>query len=227
MSCALKRSLICILLSITAGSGFCQSPSKDLKTKVDAVILEAYQSASTVFPCKLKAGGKAKMLNWKTIEKCYYEADQQIDWEDLSRKLQEIQKNGRYQKYDMINAVEASLTAHALPFDKVFLVKESEALLPLSNTILKSLPEDSLMNLPVYDKSGKRVGTYSGGYTFEKFGEISGKQQRHALFQYTDPSGRIYSSSDRLLLDSFGVPWKEADSQIGFRLSADNLMLKN
>lgn len=222
-----SAALICIFMVVLAGSGLCQSPSEDLKAKVDAVVSEAYRSASAAFPCKLKGGGKPKMLIWQSIEKCFDKAYQQINWESLSGKLQDIRRNGRYQTIDLLSVVESSLSAHALPFNKVFLVKETEVLLPLSNTILKSLPEGSLMNLPVYDKSGKQIGTFAGSYTFEKVGEISGNLQRHSLFQYTDSNGKINSSSDRLLLDSFGVPWKEAISQPGFRLSADKLMPKH
>jgi hypothetical protein len=83
------------------------------------------------------------------------------------------------------------------------------------------------MNLPVYDKSGKQIGIFSGSYTFEKVGEISGNMQKHSLFQYTDAGGKIHSSSDQLLLDSFGVPWKAAKSQPGFRLSSDKMISKH
>jgi len=219
--------LISIFLAVLAGAGLCQSPSEDLKGKVDAVVSEAYQSASAAFPCKLKADGKPKMLSWEGIEKCFYKANEMIDWESLARKIQEIRDSNRYQNIDMLNVVESSLTDHALQFDRVFRVKEADVLLPLSNSILRFLPENSLMNLPVYDKSGKRVGTFSGGYTFEKMGEISGSRQVHSLFQYTDSNGKIHSSSDKLLLDSFGVPWKEAISQAGFRLNPDKFIPKH
>jgi hypothetical protein len=106
------------------------------------------------------------------------------------------------------------------------MVKEAEALLPLSNSLLRFLPEDSLLDLPVYDNSGKRIGTFAGVYSFEKIGEISGARNRHALFQYKDLKGSIQASPDRLLLDSFGVPWKDALSQSGFRLPSDKLVLK-
>jgi hypothetical protein len=217
----------CIFMMVFAGSGWCQRPSAELKAKVDAVVLEAYQSASKAFPCNVKSEGKPKMLDWKSIEKCFYKADQQIDWQGLARKVQEIRDKGRYQTVEVLREVESSLTAQALPYDKVFLVKDAETLLPLSNTILRSLPEESLMNLPVFDRSGKRLGTFAGNYTFEKVGEISGNKERHALFQYTDANGRMYSSSEKLLLNSYGVPWKESLSQPGFRLSVEKLTPKH
>ncbi|MDM7994160.1 MAG: hypothetical protein QUT30_00600 [Acidobacteriota bacterium] len=220
--------LVLLSMMVFSGSGFCQNFSENLlRSKVDAVILEAYQSVSSAFPCKLKAGGKPKMLSWEGVEKCFHKAYKKIDWEALSRKLQKIREEGRYQKVDMTSAIEASLKAHALPFDKVFLVKNEKALLPLSNSILRSLPEESLLNLPVYDKEGKQVGTFAGGYTYEKMGAISGNIQRHSLFQYTDSNGKMHSSSDRLLLDSYGVPWKDAKAQPGFRLTSERLMPKH
>jgi len=219
--------LVAMATVFFAGAGLCQSPSEDIKAKVDVVISEAYQSASAVLPYKLKAGGKPKMLSWQGIEKCFYKAYERIDWDGLAKKIKKIRDEGRYQRIDVLNAIEASLSEHALPFNKIFLVKNTEALLPLSNSILRSLPEDSLMNLPVYDKSGKQVGTFAGSYTYEKMGNISGNMQRHSLFQYTDMNGKIHSSSDRLLLDSYGVPWKDAMSQPGFRLSSDKLMTKH
>jgi hypothetical protein len=227
---AMRVSLKSIILNgmfpmLFAAAGFCQSLSENLKKQVDAVIQEAYQSTSTKFPCKLKAGGKPEMLRWQKVDKCLNEAYQRIDWGDLSRRLQEIREKGGSETVDFLSAVEASLSAHALTFDKVFAVKDDKALLPLSNSVLKFLPADSLLDLPVSDKTGKKIGTYSGSYTFEKVGEISGAKQRHSLFQYTDLNGKMQSSSDRLLLDSFGVPWKDAVSQRGFRLPADKINL--
>jgi hypothetical protein len=219
--------LVSTFLAAFAGSGLCQVSNEDLKAKVDAVVSEAYQSASAVFPCKVKGGGKQKMLSWESIEDCLYKANQQIDWESLSKRIREIRDNGRYQIPDILREVESSLTRNALVFDRVFLVKKTESLLPLSNTVLRYLPENSLMDLPVFDKSGRQVGTFAGGYTFEKMGEISGSRQEHSVFQYADAAGKIHSSSDKLLLDSFGVPWNAANSQPGFRLNSDKFMPKH
>jgi hypothetical protein len=215
-----------MLLALPAVSAYSQNPSADLKAKIDAVVSEAYQAAAANFPCKLKARGRAKMLRWQDVEKCLNNANDRVDWEALSLELQKIRENGRYQATDISSAVESSLSAHAIPYDRVFLVKEKKALLPLSNSLLKFLPADSLMDLPVYDKSGTRMGTFSGVYSFEKVGEISGVKNRYSLFQYTDLRGRMQAAPDRLLLDSFGVPWEGAISQPGFRLPSDRLLLR-
>jgi hypothetical protein len=223
-----ESAILCFLLLFgLAVPGFSQALTEDIKNKVDALILEAYQSASAEFPCKLKNSGEHKILRWRDVEKCLNNAEGQIDWEGLARKMQALPGGGKYYATDLLSVIESSLAAHTLPFDKVFQAKEAEALLPLSNSLLKFLPADSLLELPVYDKAGKRIGTFAGVYTYEKMGEISGARMRHALFQYTDATGRMQSSPDRLLLDSYSVPWKDAKSQPGFRLTVDKLLPKH
>ena len=98
--------------------------------------------------------------------------------------------------------------------------------LPLSSSLLKFLPEGSLQDLPVIDKSGAKIGTFSGTYVFEKMGNISGSKSPLVQFQYTDLKGNIHGSPERLLLDSFGVPWKQAMSQPGFRMPSTKIVLR-
>ncbi len=215
-----------VFLARTAVPGYGQSLSEDLKTKIDALISAAYQAAAVKFPCKLKARGKAKMLSWQDVGKCLNNANDRVDWEGLSLQLQKIREESRLQAMDMSAAVESSLSTHAIPYEKVFQVGEKRALLPLSNSLLKFLPPDSLLNLPVYDKSGTRIGTFSGSYSFEKTGDISGVRNRLALFQYTDLNGKIQAAAEKLLLDSYGIPWHAAVSEPGFRLPSDKLTLK-
>ena len=130
---------------VFAAAGFCQSLPEDLHKQVDAVVQEAYQTASAKFPCELKAGGKPKMLRWQSVDKCLNLAYESVDWENISRRLQAIQAKGRNESADFLSAVEASLSAHAVIYDKVFEVKDDKALLPLSNSVLKFLPADSLL----------------------------------------------------------------------------------
>ncbi len=211
-----------------AASGNSQNPSQDLKTKVDAVISTAYQSAAVKFPCKLKPHGKAKILGWRDVEKCLNSANDRVDWEELSQRLVKIREDGRFWAIDISSAVESSLAAHAIPYDKVFLVKEMKALLPLSNSLLKFLPADSLMNLPVYDQTGAKIGTFVGVYSYDREGGLAAANRyRMSIFQYTDLKGNMQAPTDKLLFDTYGVPWKDAMSQPGFRLPADKLLPKH
>ena len=214
-----------VLLSVFFASAYGQNPPDDLQSGIDALISEAYRSAATNFPCKLKTRGKAKMLRWENVDKCLNDARNRVDWAELSGKLQAIREGRKFQTFDINSAIESSLAAHAIPFEKIFRVKEMKALLPLSNSLLKFLPPDSLMDLPVYDKSGERVGSFSGLYKYDRSGGLSmANSFTMTLFQYTDLKGRIQTPAGRLLLDSYGVPWKEAMSQPGFRLPSEDLI---
>jgi tetrahydromethanopterin S-methyltransferase subunit G len=214
-----------LLLTGFAFQALSQTATDEVKSKVDAVIIKAYQSASVRFPCKLGTG-KAKMLRWQGIEKCLNYANDRVDWTDVSQQIQKIGRDYGMRGGEMSGLIESSLLSHALPYDKVFSVKQNNALLPLSSSLLKFLPDNSLLGLPVLNNAGKEVGTFSGAYSFEKVGDVSGNLNRHRLFQYTDLKGQIQGSSEKLLLDSFAVPWKQAKSQTGFSLPPDKIVVR-
>jgi hypothetical protein len=221
--------LIGIIINFLDVPGSAQNLPQDVKAKVDVLIETAYQSATAKFPCRLKAEGKLKMLRWESVENCLTDAEAMVDWEGLSQQFQTLRQDKAVSKIDLSSAIESAFSAHAIPYDKVFSVKEEKALLPLSNTLLKFLPSGSLQDLPVFDKSGARIGTFAGVYSFEKAGGLNAANSyRMSLFQYTDLRGILQSPSiaGKLLLDSFGVPWAGAVSQPGFRLTADKLTPK-
>jgi hypothetical protein len=123
--------------------------------------------------------------------------------------------------------VEAALDAQALTYDKLFAVKNTNVLLPLTHSVLKYLPPDSLQDLPVFDRRGTEVGTFAGAFPYERTGGLAtANTYRLMLFQYRDRNGNMQSPSDKLLLDSFGVPWKDAMSERGFRLPLEKLNLE-
>ena len=202
-----------------------QDISGELKAKIDAVVASAYQAATAQFPCKVKSRGKLKMLRWEEVDRCLNSAAERVDWENLSRQLETLRASAKNLSAGQFSAaVEASLSALALPYEGVFSVKGEDMLLPLTNSVLKFLPADSLQNLPVIDRVGTEVGTFSGVYSYERSGGLAtANTYRLVLFQYTDRNGNLQSAAEKLLLDSFGVPWKQAKSQKGFRLTSNRL----
>ncbi len=217
-----------ILLGFFALPGLCQDVPKEIGNEVDGAIAEAYKSAASLFPCKIKTRGKADMLRWEDVDRCLNQAADKVDWDAVAKQLQDIKSSSAGISEDGFKAaIEASLSAHALTFDKVFVVKDDRARLPLTNSVLKFLPADSLENLPVFDKTGVQVGTFSGVYTYEHTGSmVAANPYRLTLFQYTDANGNVQSANEKLLLDSFGVPWKEAMTQPGYRLASDRFLSK-
>jgi hypothetical protein len=99
------------------------------------------------------------------------------------------------------------------------------ALLPLSNSLLKFLPENSLSGLTIYAKNGDLLGVFTGIYAFERSGGLeilTGYSMTN--FQYTDLRGNTQAPGERFLVDSYGVPWRDAWHQPGFRLPANKLL---
>ena len=216
-----------IALAGTAPAAAVQDPGKELSARIEALVAGAYQTATRGLPCRIKTRGKPKMLRWEEVDRCLNEAAGRVDWAAVGQELQSLRAAARgLSTPDFASSVESALSAHAVAYDRVFVVKDPETLLPLTNSLLKFLPADSLQNVPVIDKVGIRVGTFLGPYSFERMGGLSAANPyRLSLFQYTDASGNPQSVSEKLLLDSFGVPWKEAAGQRGFRLTADKLEL--
>jgi len=211
-----------LLLGFTPAA-LCGELPKEVIEKIDAAIASAYQAASAKLPCKVKLRSRPTMLRWQDVDKCLSSAVNLVDWEELGRQLAAIRpKNASTGEFEA--AVEVSLSKQALPYNKLFLVKNTEVLLPLTNSILKYLPPDSLVDLPVYDQKGKQVGTFAGVFPYEHSGGLtSGNIYTLIVFQYADAQGKIQAPSDRLLLDSYGVPWAKAMTQPGFRLTSDKL----
>jgi hypothetical protein len=220
--------VLLLLIPISSSPG--ADLSADIKDKVDAIVADAYKAATAKFPCKLTSAGKPKMLHLQQVDTCLNAASDRVDWEAMSSQLQKIRQSDRIPWAELVSVVESSMAAHALSYDKVFKVKDTKALLPLTNSLLKFLPPDSIQNVPVMMKSGEKVGTFAGVYTFERTGELAAANTyKLSIFQYTDLKGELQSptSSNRLLRDRYGVPWKDVASQPGFQLTSEKLLPNN
>jgi len=219
---------ILALLPMTSARAYAQEIPKDISAKFDALIAGAYQAAAARFPCKVKSAGKFHMIKWQEVDRCLNGAADSVDWDGLTRQIEALKAGAeRLSDAGFAAALDSSLLAHALKFEQVFSTKDERALLPLTNSLLRFMPPDSLRDLPVTDRAGTHVGAFSGIYVYERTGGLSTANTfKLTLFQYTDPNGNVQSSTDKLLLDSFGVPFKQAGPQPGFRLPADKINLK-
>ena len=212
-------SLLLYVASTAAGREIPQ----DVLKKVDALIVTAYRAAGAKLPCKIGTAGKLHMLHWQDVDKCMSKAISRVDWEEFSRQLEALRPPDVTENA-FATMVESGLLRHALPYNRVFQVKDQKALLPLTNPILKYLPADAIQDQPVIDATGAEIGKFVGIYTFEKAGgTVSGNTVKTTLFQYRDQEGKLQVPAARLLLDSFGVPWEKILEKPGFRLPADQL----
>ncbi len=220
-----KLARFLTLLGLCSATALSQDVPPDVKAKIDTAVAEAYRAAAAQFPCKVKTRGKADMLRWQDVDRCLNEAAARVDWEAMSRQFGELRTSVYgISQIGFAAAVEDSLSTHALNYGQVFSVKNGKALLPLTNSVLRFLPADSLLNIPVFDRTRTQVGTFTGVYSYERSGGLAtANSYRLSLFQYTDRNGNVQTATDKLLLDSFGVPWKDAANQRGYRLTSDKL----
>lgn len=216
------RAAIVILVLLPAIRAIGTAPgggmSQDVDAGIDALVAAAYHASSAGLPCKISTTGKARMMKWQDVGKCLDRAIATVDWDEFARRLRDL-RPPKVSEGDFEQAVELSLSRQALLFDKVFQVKDARALLPLSTPVLKYLPPDSLKSLPVFDRSGSQIGSFAGVYSYERTGGLtSANMYTMSLFQYVDLAGKVEVPSEKLLLDSYGVPWEKARTQPGFRL---------
>jgi hypothetical protein len=228
MNRSIRVVILAYLILLPSVTVFAQSLPRDIQGKMDALVMQAYQSAETALPCKIKSRGKQRMLRWEEVDRCVNDAAAKVDWEVLAQEMTSLRSAaGGLSAGEFSAAVNASFAGHALVFEKVFAVKDEKALLPLTNSLLRFLSADALQDVPVFDKTGIKVGAFAGVYSFERTGSLAASNTYTlVMFQYIDSNGKNQSAPDRLLLDSFGVPWREASSQRGFRLPSEKLKLR-
>ncbi len=221
----IRYALVLFSLSLSVAHAMSQDVPGDVSAKIDDLISRAYQAADGRFPCKIGGHGKPKMLPWQEVDRCLNGAAARVDWDTFAQEFELLRKSQRISATTLSAAIEASLTAHAELFEKVFAVKDQTVLVPLTNSLLKFLAPDALQDVPVFARGGEKIGTFSGVYTFERTGGMAmANTYKLTLFQYTDSKDQMQSAPDKLLLDSFGVPWINAKSHRGFRLQSDKLL---
>lgn len=100
-------------------------------------------------------------------------------------------------------------------FAQVFRTKRKELLFPLTNNLLRTVPEGQLDGLGVMNQEGEPLGEYVGRVTYEKTGGLVGRKSYVLYyFQFRDLDGRLQSSGNRLLLDTFLVRWTDLKSRV-------------
>jgi len=141
-------------------------------------------------PAKIKTRGKPKVAKWEEVDKLL---------NSLHGRLQGLNCSFRY--------------------DEVFrLGKEKDEdrfFFPLTNSVVRLVQEEPLMDSNVYSRKGELLGTFAGKIRFEKSGNLYAKKSYTVYyFQYKTPGGRLQSVGSELLLDRFLLKWVEIKNKI-------------
>ena len=97
-------------------------------------------------------------------------------------------------------------------FQEVFAPTRQGAYFPVLFNLLRLVPEESLVGVPVYRQDGTPMGHFENLVTFEKRGAHS---YRHYYFQFRDGSGELQSAGKPDLIDIgtgkplFLLKWEE------------------
>ena len=107
-----------------------------------------------------------------------------------------------------------------LKFEEIFRTDKEELYIPLTNNLVRVVPETILEGLPVFNQSGERLGEYDSRVRYQRSGGLYATDSYTLYyFQYKDPEGDVESSGNHLLLDDYLVPWSDLSERIALRFS--------
>jgi len=127
-----------------------------------------------------------------------------LRFEDIDRRLADVAAWLEQRQAALPDPEAPKGTPVSVSFAELFQPARSDALFPLTNNIVRTVPESSLTGLPVFDGTGTPMGTFSNKYPYTRSGA-----QSYTLwfFQYQSSDGRLRRTGPDLLLDRFSVRW--------------------
>ena len=137
-------------------------------------------------PAELKTRGKPRRARWEEVDKIV----------TMVRKA--TQKKG------------CSLTV-----GQIFKVPRAEIFFPLTNNILRTIPEASFEGVSVHNQNGEVLGQLFNIVPYQRRGGLyATRSYTLYYFQFRDHKGALHSSGSELLLDNFLVKWDEIKDRL-------------
>ena len=137
-------------------------------------------------PAKLKTRGKPKRARWENVDKVVTRVREAVEDQDCSLTLEQL-----------------------------FRVRRQEIFFPLTNNLLRTIPEESLEGVSVYSSDGERLGEFSNTVPYHRSGGLYAvRGYTLHYFQYQDEEGGLHSSGTDLLLDNFLLKWSEIKDRV-------------
>ncbi len=128
-----------------------------------------------------------------------------LKWEDVDRILTAMRED--------LQGRECQFTFGAL--FKVKSKKDQVVYFPLTNNVVRTVPETALQGLQVFNMEGKPLGQYDSRVPHEKSGGALAKKSYTLFsFQFKNPNGEFESVGGRLLLDEYLVKWDDIKDKV-------------
>lgn len=142
-------------------------------------------------PVKFKTRGSLKMARWEQVDEVLT---------GLSEDLQHMRCE--------------------VKFEEIFRTDREELYIPLTNNLVRVVPETNLRGVPVFNQSGEQLGEYDHRVAYQRSGGLyaSGTYTIY-YFQYKDNEGEVESSGTHLLLDEFLARWSDLSERVALNTS--------
>jgi hypothetical protein len=137
-------------------------------------------------PVRLKTRGKPQRAHWEQVDRT-------------------------------INTLQDRLQGRAcsLRFEHLFQSRKDDVYFPLTNLLIRVMPETALSGVPVFNQSGDLLGSFASRFMVEKSGAFYNRQKVTLyFFQYKDDQGELHDSGRELLLDNYLVRWADVRDRV-------------
>jgi hypothetical protein len=141
-------------------------------------------------PADLKTRGKPRVAKWELVDKTL---------NNVSKSL-------------------GGLTCE-YSFGQLFRTKHEELYFPLTNSLVRLVPDESLAGIEVFNEELERIGLFEGKVRFEKSGNLYARSSYTIYyFQFRTESGKLESVPRQMnLLDRYLVRWADIRDKVALR----------
>ena len=127
-----------------------------------------------------------------------------LRFENVDRRLADVAAWMEQRQTALPDPESSKGTPVTVSFAELFQPARTDALFPLTNSVVRWVPESSLAGLTVFDSTGTPMGSFSNKYPFTRSGASS---YTLWFFQYQASDGHLRRTGPDLLLDRFSVRW--------------------
>lgn len=146
------------------------------------------------FPVKLKTRGKPPRARWEQVDAVVTQLRNQLQGKQCEFTFQQVFRSDRTELY-----------------------------FPLTNNLVRTVPEEALKGLKIYGRQGEDLGQYQNRVVYEKSGGLYARQAYSLYyFQFLDLEGQLQSTGNRLLLDDFLVRWEDLKARVLISTTTDS-----
>ncbi|MBI1747480.1 MAG: hypothetical protein HYR55_12940 [Acidobacteria bacterium] len=213
-----------IALSVLACSP-ASSGASDTKgaEAIEMVAKEASEPLRQATPQKLKTRGKPKVVRWEDLDAALAKLPARVDYPALHSRLREMlsRDTGFSPKSEVLSdLIEKTLARQEIPYAALFALNDTD-LMPITNSVLKFLPDEAWKDIAVFNRKGERIGNFVGKFAHEKSGGLAiSKSYRIYYFQYRDKNDvNQVATADYLERDEYCVEWADIKQRPAFTLA--------